>query len=115
MTKLPSPGVVVFHPDGSGAVFKITRGPSLRRLQRIVGGYIELVPHWVTFGPDRYACLAFCNEDGHRLGLAPNLIATRAWAIETGGRWPGDTLLGNVVVVFGSREFLQQWDDEAEP
>lgn len=43
---------------------------ALHELQALVGGYIELVTLW----PDPR--VLFCNEDGHRLGLALNPAAT---------------------------------------
>lgn len=105
-------GLVIFHPDGSGAVFKVRRGPSVRRLQRIVGGHFELVPYWETFRTeDGKSCPArvFCNDKGKQQGLPVNEMATSVWYAEA-GLMP-DYLVGNIVVVFGSAAFLKEWDD----
>ena len=105
-------GVVVFHPDGSGAVFKVRKGPSVRRLQMLVGGYIELVPYWETFRDKdgrSCPCRAFCNENAKLEGLPVNELATTVWHAEA-GLMP-DYLAGVVVVVFGTEQFLQEWDD----
>jgi hypothetical protein len=68
-----SPGtidVVIVSPDG--AVTDETIGNDLPSFHRAVGGYIEAVPLPDALG----RVVGYVNEDGVRLQLAPNLIAT---------------------------------------
>lgn len=62
---------------------------SLAVYQRVVGGWIELVPnpHGVT---------VYCNEEGKIQGLPPNFRATALF-----GEWlhDWDIIAGNVIVV----------------
>ena len=79
----------------------------------ISGGYADLVPGFRTIG---YAgvvmdCCAFCDEDGKRKQLHINELANDAWdqaLRRTGmGNAMGDYLVGQVAVVFGDREFME--------
>jgi hypothetical protein len=70
--------------------------PGLPELQKIVGGYIEVVPHWDTH-LDR-ECVVYCNEEGKLNELPINMRATVAWYQAIGGR-VDDVLVGNVVMV----------------
>jgi hypothetical protein len=57
---------------------------SLRQLHDAVGGYIELVPLDPSYGT-----IMFCNEDGLRLCLEMNDIASSM---------AGQTIVGNVIL-----------------
>ncbi len=73
--------VVVLYADGD-LEMRLTDG-SLKALQEIVGGYIEHVPAFENIG-------LLVNEDGIRLGLAPNAF------------FPG--YLGNVIIIGEPRD-----------
>lgn len=62
---------------------------SLPIYQKVVGGYIELVPC-------SYNITVYCNEEGKIQGLPPNHRATALF-----GEWlqPWDIIAGNVIVV----------------
>lgn len=90
----------------------------LDELQRLVGGYIELVPFWITakVGRDiatRVPARVFCNEDGKRLPLRRNDFADALWkeaiAADFGHRGTpqGDYLVGPVAIVTGDDEFME--------
>lgn len=90
----------------------------LGELQRLVEGYIELVPYWETAktGHDialRVPCRVFCNEDGKRLQMPRNHFATALWeeaiAADFGQRGTpqGDYLVGPVAIVTGDIEFME--------
>jgi hypothetical protein len=90
----------------------------LGELQRLVGGYIELVPFWITakVGRDiatRVPARVFCNEDGKRLQLPRNHFADALWveaiAADFGHRGTprGDFLVGPVAIVTGDAEFME--------
>jgi len=65
------------------------RAYTLEELKAIVGGYIEAVPM-----PD--GRVMFLNEDGHRLALPVNRIATAiVRMVRPGG---GDVVVGDVVI-----------------
>ena len=56
--------------------------PTLERMQKAVGGDIELVPHFLSWRGR--PCVAFCNEYGKRLRLPVNRMATTAWETAAG-------------------------------
>ena len=62
--------VLVHRPGKWRPELRAIEGELLRELQQIVGGYIEAVPY-----SRRHGRIAFCNDNGHRLGLLPNEIA----------------------------------------
>jgi hypothetical protein len=87
----------------------------LDELQGLVGGYIELVPYWNSYGERggaRVPCRVFCNEDGKRLPMPTNKLATLLWtqaiAADYGHRGApmGDYLVGPVAIVTGDDEFM---------
>ena len=84
---------------------------SLGFLQRHVGGFIEVIPHFVTIEHNgrTHRCVAFCNEDGKLLDLPPNPGADRLWQRALGYRLEGrDYLVGTIVVVFGDQDFMAE-------
>jgi hypothetical protein len=102
---------------------EITKAPTAAEINEIVGGYIEAVPGFTSVdidGEGAVPCVAFCNEDGKRLGLATNRLATVMWnaALVRAGH-PGllrpreeggglaDYLVGTIVVVRGDRELME--------
>jgi hypothetical protein len=89
-------------------VQELVAPPELEWLQGIVGGYIEGIPHWDRIewcGASR-PCIAFCNENGKLDGLPLNRTATREWYAIVG--IVPDVLVGDVVVLFGDREFMRE-------
>jgi len=65
--------VIIYRTDGQIALYDFQGKPvPLQVLHAAVGGYIELVPGSYN--------RAFCNEDGHRLGLPVNQEASRRFA-----------------------------------
>lgn len=96
------------------------RPPKLEELQAVVGGYLELVPRFKTFAYSSVVmdCVALCNEDGKRKQLPVNRAATLAWAsalhrdgfelIDDKTHIPKEWLVGNVIVIFGDREFMSE-------
>lgn len=61
----------------------------LATMQKAVGGNIELL-HTIEGNP------MFVNEDGKKLDLSPNIIATELWAGHNDH--PDEMILGNVVI-----------------
>lgn len=66
-------GIVKDVQPGNGVAF------TLEELQVYVGGYIELVPGSLREKP------AFCNEDGLRLGLLYNPLASMRYGVNLVG------------------------------
>jgi len=97
-------------------LYRATHPLTLQRAQRIVGGYIEAIPNWVTYlhnDGQLYDACALCNEDGKGMGLGVNRLATARWAQAIG--MPihelvrRDVLVGNVVLIFGDKDFMGDW------
>lgn len=85
---------------------KITAAPTLEQLQAIVGGYIEAVPLFESFGGS--PCVAFCNEEGKLIGLPYNDLATGLWHCAIGLEYPlDDALFGNVALIVGDAELIE--------
>jgi len=102
--------VMIFSADIDQPIALTRRDstPSLEELQKLVGGYIEAVPHW-----DRQAglpCVAWCNEEGKLDELPVNVRATAAWYVTLGQR-VDDVLVGNVVLCIGFED-EKDADDE---
>jgi hypothetical protein len=103
--------------------------PTLQDLQKAAGGYIESVPHFISYWTDEdrkyVSCIAYCNENGKRDGLKFNGRATLNWdtalrrikradgepaflsgLMDMQGQ-PTDVLCGPIIVVVGDEEFMQ--------
>lgn len=65
---------------------------SIKAMQKIVGGYIQVVPHWP--GSVSKKVTMMCNEEGKLRGLEPNFDI------------PGDRIVGNILIT--------RTDDEGE-
>lgn len=97
-------------------IYRATHPLTYRRANKIVGGSIEVVPHWVTHlhnDGELYDACALCNEDGKGLGLPVNRLATSRWAQAI--RMPlhelvrHDVLVGNVLLIYGELAFMEDW------
>lgn len=96
--------IAIIKTDGSIHFTYHTTAPTLEQLQAGVGGYIELVPMFDTFGGQ--SCTAYCNENGKIDNLPYNEVATDAWRAAV-GQEIGDALYGDVVIVSGDNEFME--------
>ena len=83
-TRITVHGARLEVAPAAGATF------TLAELQAVVGGYIEAV--YLRDGR-----VLFCNEDGKRFALAPNLHAT-ILAHEHGAIGRDDFIVGDVIV-----------------
>jgi hypothetical protein len=105
------------HDDQTNSrLYRATHPFTLRRGQRIVGGYLEVIPHWTTYLHNDgvlYDACALCNEDGKGMELPVNRLATARWAQAIGmplhDLIKRDVLVGNVVLIFGDLEFMEDW------
>jgi hypothetical protein len=95
-------------------VHEFTQAIKLEQLKAgIGGGYLELVPGFTSIGVAGVVmdCVAFCDEDGKRKQLPVNRVATGFWqvALERKGvrLSKPDQLCGDVVVIFGDKEFMR--------
>lgn len=93
--------VIIIPADPNVAVsYRDTdKQPTLQELHRIVGGYIEAVPHWDDHNGE--PCVVFCNEEGKLARPEPLPVNDRAtlmwWNVL--GRRVEDVLVGNVVML----------------
>lgn len=67
--------ITVIRPDGT--VTTRVYVADLAELQKLVGGFIELVPRLTMYNKRR--CVAYCNEDGKSKALPINEKATTLW------------------------------------
>ena len=106
--------VELFRVDdqANSRLFIARRPITLKRAQRLVGGYVEPVPDWhhvMHNDGQRYPALALCNEDGRSLGLPVNLLATMRWERELRIKLnPRHFLVGTVVLMFGDVHFTEE-------
>lgn len=90
--------------------------PETSVLQKIVGGYIEIVygaeegMKWMKGGPfgshlepQGASCICWCNEDGLSLNLPVNILATR-WTREHTALAPNNVIVGNFIIVCGEAQ-----------
>lgn len=69
--------ITVIEPDGSITSRYVHKENKLAVLQGAVGGYIELLGYFTTFGGRR--CTAYANEEGLIIGLPFNPFGTKLW------------------------------------
>ena len=113
--------MIVYETDGNMTVRPLTAAPDLDTLQKAVGGgSIEVIPFWndIDLGDKRFACVAFCNEEG-KVSNPPlpfNRRATQLWEKSlkrkeltldnpAGGR--DDYLVGPICVIYGDNALLE--------
>lgn len=91
----------VLKANGDLEIHDFETEPTLEQLQRMVGGFIEIVPGFNKYlGAD---CEAYCNEDGIRLNLPRNEQASRQWRLQLHGRLQQEPrLLGDIVIVMSA-------------
>ena len=92
--------VLVIPPGGEPHSYEAEKSPPLSELQRLVGGYIEAVPHWRKYEGAR--CIAYCDEDGKLKNKPVNRWATLTW-YRSCGQHMGDVLVGDVVIIVNER------------
>ena len=99
--------MVTIKPDGTLISKQLDATPTLEQLQAVVGGDIEQVPHFHSYGGER--CVALCNEHGRMQGLPFNYPAHTQWEVAVGRtiNVGSDGLLGTVVVIYGDDELME--------
>ena len=102
--------------QSNSRIYRAIRPLTLRQANRIVGGSIEIVPQWTTHlhnDGQLYDAIALCNEDGKGLELPVNRLATARWAqaikMPLAELVKHDVLVGNVVLLYGDLEFMEDW------
>jgi hypothetical protein len=98
--------LITVHPDGKIEEEELIKVPNLGQLQRIVGGYIELIPYFSTY--EGRTCIAFCNENGKPKGLPANRPAQELWEIACSRLITNDYLVGSIAIIVGPPEFLEE-------
>jgi hypothetical protein len=105
--------LLVFQPHSVPQVREFSQPPTLKEVQAVVGGDLQLVPGFRTirYGALVMDCFALCNANGKHKGLPMNDLATIAWkealrrAVDP-EVMPTDPLVGTVAVLFGDPEFM---------
>lgn len=100
--------MLIIRPDGTQDKVEIANHLALKTLQDAVGGYLELVPHLTKYNVDGtlHEVVAFCNEQGKLQDLPINLAATLIWQLAAAPNHLRDILVGNVVLLWGDKEFM---------
>jgi hypothetical protein len=100
--------MIVLRVDGTVEAKDLKQASGiLSDLQGAVWGYIETVPAFDTYRDEDgrlHACVALCNEEGKLKQLPVNERATILWR---GQCATSDTLVGDVVVLYGDAEFMR--------
>ena len=102
---------------------EISAPPTVEELRKIIGGYIGIVHGFTSidiYGEGRATpCVAFCHEDGRRLGLPVNWLATgllhdalvrkgsRFGVLAESGGYE-DYLVGVIVVISGDSKLMDE-------
>jgi hypothetical protein len=119
-------GVLYIIPADPTAIrdrCEITAPPTIEELRKIIGDYIGIVHGFTSIDVygDGHAmpCVAFCNEDGKRLDLPVNWLATGMWhdalvrkgsrfgVLAEGGGYQ-DYLVGVIVVISGNSRLMDE-------
>jgi len=95
MTIIKTTGAIESHP--------LSSPPSLEDLQKAVGGYLEVVPHFEKFGGEW--AMMFCNEEGKLHHLPPNPFAM---TLTSDLFRANDYLVGDVVIISGDTKLMSQ-------
>ena len=91
---------VLIQVDGTSKEVTLT-GNTLRELQKLVGGYIEVVSGIILDRPD---IVMVINEEGKLMGLPTNIIASILY---------GDTIVGDAILIGernGDFDTLSNWE-----
>ena len=110
--------LIVIYPERTTETVEYDEPIPLKILQGAVGGYIELVPMFTTYGErngPRERCVAFCDEDGKLKDLPVNFLAQALWQDAIFYRPDGslvmamtDVLVGPIAIVTGDDEFMAE-------
>ena len=94
--------------DGTTSRQDFSEMPHISVFQKAVGGYIEVVPHFhsIWFEGKTESCVAFCNEEGKLRGAPVNPTANVLWQVAAGPKAGRDTLVGDVIVLYGDDDFM---------
>ena len=73
--------LLVFQPHALPHVREFSQPPTLKEVQAVVGGDLQVVPGFcsIRYGDVVMDCVALCNANGKLKGLAMNDLATIAW------------------------------------
>ena len=99
--------LISISPDGRIRKEGINNPPSIKVIQKIVGGHFELVPYFTKY--DGTMCLAFCHSEGKLLhvNLPPNKFAQVLWEKALGRPITEDHLVGTIAIIVGPESFLR--------
>ena len=115
--------IIPADPKAIRERWEITAPPTIEELRKIIGDYIGTVHGFTSI--DIYGdgvampCVAFCNEDGKRLDLPVNWLATGLWhdaLVRKGSRFGllaegggyEDYLVGVIVVISGNSKLMDE-------
>lgn len=86
--------------EWSGATRELEKSPTLQEAQKLIGGYVEPI----NFRHGKVTGQMLVNEDGLRLQLKPNSVATQL-ATGFANIYPGAGIVGNVIILTGKKRW----------
>jgi hypothetical protein len=103
--------LTIVYPDKPMELRLLGYPPNFADLQMIVGGTVQIVPHWdqnVDFDGVFRQATVIVNEDAPAMGLQVNHWATAMWhfVARAKGHRINQPLTGPVVIATGDDEFL---------
>ena len=104
--------MLTYPAAGDVSEIELLTMPTLKQLQKAVGGFIEAVPRFDTieYKGEKVPCIAFCDEEGKLKRKDINSKATQLWAealgMTTRELFNNDVLVGDIVVLIGDEEFM---------
>lgn len=93
----------IYKLNGTIEHIKLDAAPTLELLNNAVGGHLEAL-YWPLYKGKQ--CVAYCNEEGIRLGLPMNRRATFEWYAAMLPLTTTDYLKGDIIILIGDKEFM---------
>ena len=92
--------VITIKTDGRILRVAMNKQPTLDFIQQVVGGSIEMVPHFIKY-EGQLVTVVYANEDARRMNLKFNPLATQAWwlCLDGGPKRYRPQLFGDILIV----------------
>ena len=94
---------ITIKTDGKILRVAMNKQPTFDFIQQVVGGSIELVPHFSKY-EGRPVTVVYANEEARRTTLKFNTLATQAWlsCLHGGPKRYRPQLFGDILIVMRS-------------
>ena len=94
---------ITIKTDGKILRVAMNKQPTFDFIQQVVGGSIEMVPHFIKY-EGRLVTVVYANEEARRTTLKFNTLATQAWlsCLHGGPKRYRPQLFGDILIVMRS-------------